>query len=538
MANFASVNFASVSEFLLFGFAAIFALGLISHWLAWKFKLPALLLLLLFGFLAGPATGLLEPDVILGELLAPVMAISVGMMLFLSGFELPLQEFQRHRSLLARLVGTGAAVAFLLGIIFAKWTLHLPLSLAALVSAICLLSGPSVIVPLLRESPLKGNLGSIIRWEGAALEVVGTVLSLLVFEVAYGLASTAGVFPAIINISLTLFFGIGIGALTAFLIILTARSTYFPDSLKGGLSIGLLLIGFALSFRAVPQAGLLVALSSGIILGNQRAVAVQRYFEFGDTLRIPLFSALFIVLAARVSFEGIGELSASTLLFNISLFLIVRPVSVMFATMKSELSFKERLFLGCFAPRGAIAAAIGSLFALDLLDLGFSEAERVVPIVFLSIILSVGVYGMLTPFLSRLLDVAELIPRGILILGAHDWARNLAQVLMQSGYRVLIVDSNHYNVAAARREGLQARCENIFLDHTLDEVVLDGIKHFLALTSNNEVNALASLHFAELFGPSEVYQLASSEQTSGDVSIEPARARRYRNQILFDKNQI
>jgi hypothetical protein len=149
------------------------------------------------------------------------------------------------------------------------------------------------------------------------------------------------------------------------------------------------------------------------------------------------------------------------------------------------------------------------------------------------------VYGLGAPLISRLLDTAELIPRGVLILGAQDWARDIARILIQSGYRVLIVDSNHYNVAAARREGLPARCENIFLDHTLDEVVLDGLKHFLALTSNYEVNALASLHFAELFGANEVYQLASNQHLIADAqnskSRQPARARKYQNQILFEK---
>ena len=537
-------NFASISEFLLFGFAAIFALGIIAHWLAWKFKLPALLLLLIFGFIAGPVTGLLEPDVLLGDLLAPVITLSIGMMLFISGFELQLVEFQRYRNTLLRLLTISSGIALVLGAIAAKYTLGLPYSLATLISAICLLSGPSVVLPLLRETPLKGSLGSIVRWEGALLEVFGTVLALLVFEVTYGFTVSTSPIVALGNILLTTLIGGGIGLTMAGLIVLTARSVVFPDALKGGVSIGILLAGYALSFRFMPESGLLAALTAGIILGNQRFVTLQRYFEFGDTLKIPLYSALFVILASRVSVEGLSELSSGTISFNILLIFLVRPISVLLSTIGGELSLRERLFLSFFAPRGAIAAAVVSLFALDLLDVGFPQAERIVPIIFLSIIASVAVYGLGAPIISRLLEVSELIPRGVLILGAQDWAREIARVLIQSGFRVLIVDSNHYNVAAARREGLPARCENIFLDHTLDEVVLDGLKQFLALTSNNEVNALASLHFAELFGASEVYQLSSSEQPLQDIQSQeiqlkarqPIRTRKYQNQVLFEQD--
>jgi NhaP-type Na+/H+ or K+/H+ antiporter len=367
-------NFISISEFLLFGFAAIFALGIIAHWLAWKFKLPALLLLLIFGFLAGPATHILEPDVLFGELLAPVVTLSVGMMLFIAGFELHLNEFERYRNTLLRLLIVGTATALVLGAVLAKSTLGLPFSLAALLSAICLLSGPSVVLPLLRETPLKGSLGSVVRWEGALLEVIGTVLALLIFEVTYGLTVSTSMFMAFWNILLTIVVGGGIGILTAAVIILTARSSYFPDSLKGGISIGILLSGYALSFKFVPESGLLAALTAGIILGNQSWVSLQRYFEFGDTLRIPLYSALFVILAARISMEGLSEISGGAILFNLGLIFLVRPVSIFVSTFRSELTFKEKLFLSFFAPRGAVAAAIASLFALDLLDVGFPQA--------------------------------------------------------------------------------------------------------------------------------------------------------------------
>jgi len=522
--------FERLTEFHLLRFAAIFALGLAAQWVAWRFRIPALLNLLVAGFLAGPVTGLLDPDILFNDLLSPVIALSVGCILFTAAAELQLSELRRGPKVLFRLVFVGALVTFVGAAIAAKFITDVNASVAALLGAIAILSGPTVIIPLLRETPLKGNLGALVRWEGSCLEGVGTVIALITFQIAYGLAKTDSRFDAIWNVAKTLLVGGGFGAFSALLVVGTVRALQIPDMLKGGVCLAILLAGFALSYLFVPESGLLTAVVAGLILGNQRLVSVQRYLEFGDLLRIPLFSALFVILAARVSVSALGEFSREGLLFILVLVFIVRPLSVFAGTIGSDVTARERLFLSFFAPRGAAAAALASLFALDLLDLGYPGAERIVPLTFLIIIVTVGVYGLSAPIVARLLDLAELTPRGVLILGAHDWAREVAKALMQAGLRVLIVDSNQYNILAARRDGIPARCENIFLDHSLDEVVLDGIKHFLALTSNTEVNTLASLHFAELFGAGEVYQLAGQERAPTQL---PTRSRRYQNQVLF-----
>jgi len=519
-----------LTKFHLVRFAAILVLGLAAQWVAWRFRIPSLLLLILIGFLAGPVTHYLEPDVLLGELLTPVIALSVGLILFQSSLELQVHELRRNSTALSRLIFIGAPLALIGGGVAANRFLDVSPSIAALIGAIAVISGPTVIIPLLRETPLKGNLGTLLRWEGSALEAIGSLFALFAFQVTYSLAESESTTLALWSIGKTLIVGISLGGGAALMVLSTIRSMQIPDSLKGGLSISWLLAGFSLSYMFVPECGLLTAIVSGLLLGNQRLVSLQRYLEFGEVLRIPLFSAFFIILAARISTDGLSEFSASGALFVLSLILIVRPLAIFLATIGSDLSFKEKLFAGFFAPRGTVAAAVASLFALNLIDLGYADAERIVPITFLLIIATVGFYGLGAPLIARLLDVAELTPRGILILGAHDWARDLAKSLMQAGLRVLVVDSNHYNILAARRDGLPARCENIFLDHSLDEVVLDGIKHFIALTSNNEVNTLASLHFAELFGPGEVYQLASIDRAPTEL---PSRTRRYQNQILF-----
>lgn len=520
-----------LTKFHLLRFAAVFLMGLGAQWLAWRFRIPSLLLLIIIGFVAGPVTHYLEPDVLLGELLTPVIALSVGLILFQSSLELQLLELRKSSTALLRLVVIGAPLGFFGGAVAAHYILGVTPSVAALIGAISIISGPAVIVPLLRETPLKGSLGAIVRWEGSALEVLGSVIALLAFQATYSLAESDSL--SLWSLLLTLLCGVILGTISALGVLSIIRSMQIPDSLKGGLAIGVILLGFSASYIFVPESGILTAVVIGLILGNQRLVSFQRYLEFGEVLRVPLYSAFFIILAARLSIDGLKEFSFEGALFVAALILVVRPIAVIIATIGTEISFNEKLFIGLFAPRGAVAAAVASLFALNLLDIGYTDAERIVPITFILVILSVGIYGIGSPIFARVLKVAEDASRGVLLLGAHDWARDIAAALMRAGLRVLVVDSNHYNILAARKEGIPARGENIFIDRSLDEVVLDGIKHFLALTSNDEVNTLASLHFAELFGPGEVYQLASDIQGPTEL---PSRTKRYRNQLLFSQD--
>jgi NhaP-type Na+/H+ or K+/H+ antiporter len=517
-----------LTKFHLLRFAAVFLLGLGAQWLAWRFRIPSLLLLIIIGFIAGPVTHYLEPDVLLGELLTPVIAISVGLILFQSSLELQLLELRKSSRALLRLILLGAPLGFCGSALAAHYILGVTPSVAALIGAISITSGPTVIIPLLRETPLKGSLGTIVRWEGSALEVLGSVIALLAFQATYSLAEngTLSIWPLL----LTLIVGTVLGGASAFGVLSVIRSMQIPDSLKGGISVGIILLGFSASYIFIPESGILTAVVIGLVLGNQRIVSFQRYLEFGEVLRAPLYSAFFIILAARLSIDGLREFSFAGVMFVAALILVVRPLAVVLSTVGTEITFREKLFIGLFAPRGAVAAAVASLFALNLLDIGYTDAERIVPITFILIILSVSIYGIGAPLVARALKLAEDTPRGVLLLGAHDWAREIAAALMKAGLRVLVVDSNHYNILAARKEGIPARGENIFIDRSLDEVVLDGIKHFLAMTSNDEVNTLASLHFAELFGPGEVYQLSSNIQSPTEL---PSRTKRYRNQLLF-----
>lgn len=510
-----------MTEFLLSGIAKIAVLGVFAQWLAWRFRLPSILLYLIFGFLAGAVFQLLNPDVLFGEFLSPIVELCVAIILFEGGLALNLQDFKRAGLAVRGLVTLGAAITCAASAVLAHTVLQLNLELSLLLGAIIVMSGPSVIIPLLAEFPLRRQLGAIVRWEGIVVEPIGVLLSVVAFS---GVITYKSDVLPIQSIAEVVIIGSASGFLAAFLLLSLLRSRQVPDTLRNPISLMLMICAFTVANYFKTNSGLLAVTILGIILANQRLINVSKIIEFKETLRVILIPGLFIIFAARLDTAALDELNRGGFLFLALLILVIRPLSVFLSTVRSGLETREKIFLSFLAPRGLVPAALSSLFALDLLDNGFPESERLVPITFLVIIGTVAIYGLCSPLVGRLLGVSETSAHGILVLGAHDWAREIARSLQNAGFRVLMIDTNQYNILAARRDGLPARTGNVFLDHALDEVILDGFGCLLSLTSNNEVNTLACLHFSEIFGVHSVYQLGAEG---------PESDRRIMQKVLF-----
>jgi hypothetical protein len=228
-----------------------------------------------------------------------------------------------------------------------------------------------------------------------------------------------------------------------------------------------------------------------------------------------IISSIFIILSARLNVSDLERLGVGDFVFLAVLMLVVRPVAVAASTLGSKLTSQERNFLACMAPRGIVAAAISSLFAERLVEFGYEQADRLVPVTFLVIIGTVTVYGLAAFPLARRLGLAESNPQGVLLVGAHAWARAIARALKERGLRVVVVDSNRANISAARLDGLTGFYGGIHSERILDQIDLYGISHLLALTSNDEANSLAAVHFSEVFGRKNVYQLPPGDAEAG-----------------------
>jgi len=499
-----------LNEEILLGLASVVALGISAQWLAWRTKLPAILMLLLFGIIAGPVTGLIRPDHLMGSLLQPFVSISVAIILFEGGLSLSMSEFRKIGGVVIKLITIGILITWALSAAAAYYFLDLGIEIAVLFGAILIVTGPTVIIPLLRQVHPTEKASSIIKWEGIVNDPIGAMMAVLVFEIiiAGGFENMSG--RAGLVIITTIVDGSFFGALGAGIMYLMLKKHWIPDYLQNPITLATVISVFTLSNLLQHESGLLAVTVMGLLLANQKTVRVKHIVEFKENLQVLLISTLFILLASRLKIEDLAYFNANSIMFLAALFFVVRPASIYLATIKSNLNFKEKTFIAWMAPRGIVAAAISAMFALRLEQEGFAEAGQLVPYTFIVIIATVTIYGLSAKPVAKLLGVAKPEPHGVLFLGAHSWGRNLAMTLQDLGFKVLVADSNWDNITVARKSGLATYYGNILSEYAVDDIDLDGIGILMALTPNDEVNALASLRFSEVFGTSSVFQLAQS----------------------------
>ncbi len=521
----------TVTQSLLIAVASIITLGIAAEWLAWRIHLPSILVLLVFGFLAGPVSGFLDPDAMLGELLFPIVSISVAVILFEGGASLRLRELREIGGVVRNLVTIGALLAWVLGTAAACLLLELDLPLAALLGAVLVVTGPTVIVPLLRHVRPDPQVGRTLKWEGILIDPIGAVLAVLVFEAVLAGGVEAATEVAVQGLLKTIAIGVTFAALGIGLLIVLMDRQWVPDFLQSPLSLMVVVAAFAASNVLQPESGLLTATLMGVALANQKTVDVKHIIEFKENLRVLLISSLFILLAARLKLDDLSGLGLAHLGFLAALMLIVRPAIVAAATLRSTLNWRARALIAWIAPRGIVAAAVASLFALELAEAGYAGAEMLVSITFMVIIGTVVIYGLSAAPLARLLKVAQPDPQGILIVGAHPWARAIASELKDVGIAVRLVDTNYANIAEARMEGLPVYYGSALTEIALDAIELQGIGRLLALTSNDEVNSLTALHFSEIFGRDSVYQLPPEQLARASKQVV---SRSLRGRFLFD----
>jgi len=522
--------------------AAVVALGLAAQWLAWRFRLPSILLLLAFGFAFGGLgeliaeqwsdaawvqeiagdDGIFDPDHLIGrELLFPFVSLSVAVILFEGGLTLKLGELTSSGPSVFRLVTGGALVTWILVSLAAYFALGFDPGLAALAGGILVVTGPTVIGPLLRHIRPTGRVASVAKWEGIVIDPIGAVLAVLVFEVITAGSVEAATSTAVGGLVMTIVAGGLTGLAGAVVVILFLKRYLVPDYLHNLFILATVLSAFAVSNLIQHESGLVAVTLLGVILANQKYVTIGHIMEFKENLQVLLISALFIILAARLRMDDLLALGWGGLVFLAVVLFVVRPLAVFLCMFGSSTNWRERLFLSFMAPRGIVAAAVASVFTLQLIDPHHNvpaeiaaQAALLGPLTFLVIIGSVVFYGLTAGPVARWLNLAIANPQGVLIAGAEPWVQPIAAALQQSGIHVVLVDTNYENCSRARMSDLTAYCASVVSEYVVEELDLSGIGHMMALTPNDSVNALAVREFAHRLGRSNVYHLASRDAGS------------------------
>ena len=523
-----------MTESILIGITSIIFFGVGAQWAGWKFKLPAILLLLLSGLLAGPILGLVKPDQLMGDLLTPFINISVAIILFEGGLSLKFSELKNVGGAIGNLVSIGVLLTWVLTSVSAYFFFGFGWELAVLLGAILIVTGPTVIVPLLRQVRPSGQVGSILKWEGIVIDPIGAMIAVLVYEVILTSGFSEATSLAFMSIFKTILFGSALGLAGAGVLYVLLKKHLLPDFLQNPVSLMIVVLIFTISDIFQHESGLWATTLMGVVLANQKAARIHHIIEFKENIRLLLLSALFILLAARVELSNLlGNLNLKMLAFLAILIFVIRPVAVYLSTIFSPLNWKEKLFLCWMAPRGVVAASISSIFAISLVQNGFPEANQLIPIVFITIICTVAVYGLTAPWVAKKLGVAKPVPNGFLIIGAHDWAIDMAKELEKHDVKVTIADSNWNNISNAKSRDLETFHGDVLSEYALDRLDLDGIGKLLSVTPNDEVNALAVIRFSDLFDRSRVYKLPPSIKKGSDSNEDGVLQT---GRILFDEN--
>ncbi|MCO7208124.1 sodium:proton antiporter [Pseudoalteromonas sp. CnMc7-37] len=518
--------------------SAIFIAGIalcsvLAQWIAWAFRVPAILFLLLTGLILGPFSGVLEPDALLGDLLFPVVSLSVAVILFEGSLTLHFRELKGIGKVVRNLCSIGMITTCLVISLSAYWILELNWRVAAVLGAVLVVTGPTVIAPLLNSMRPNQDIDRILRWEGIVIDPIGALFAVLVFEAVMLVGQGEVLSHTIIALFKTLGVGLTIGVVAGWLTTLLIRREWLPFELHKFGILALVLISFTVSNHLSHESGLLAVTVFGIWLANQDELEIDSVLEFKEDLSMILISSLFILLAARLQLSDLMMLHSDVFIFLAIVLFVARPACIAISTFKTDLPLKSRLVLAWIAPRGIVAAAVGSVFALSMVEAGIADAEKIVPLIFTVIIVTVVLQSLTATPLAKLLKVRQPAPNTILIIGANHVARAIACGLKDQNIPVHLSDPAWENCKMARMDGLPCYYGNPQSEHAERYLPLTTIRSVLALSPNRHHNALGVQYFSHLLDEKDVFSLRSS---TNHAKANKDSATFLSRQILFGDN--
>jgi NhaP-type Na+/H+ or K+/H+ antiporter len=515
--------------------ASILILGIFAQWLSWRIRVPAILPLILIGLLVGPLSTLWSADGLKwiqpifdgqrgffpGESLFWFDSLAIGVILFEGGLTLKRKELKGVGPVIVRLISIGSIITFFGAGLAAKFLLDLSWSLSFLFGALIIVTGPTVIAPILRNVPLTRNISTVLKWEGILIDPIGALVAVLVFEFiisggSEGANFTAHAFQQFFVIILS---GLSLGVIGAYALYQLIKRELIPKYLLSVFTLAWVLGLFVLSDFIAHESGLLTVVIMGLVMGNLDIPRFQEILSFKESLSVLLISILFILLAANINMEDLRILGNWKIyvLFGIVI-LVLRPLGVFLSTMRSNLSTREKIYISTIAPRGIVAAGIASLFGIALVSAQVADARLLTPLVFFIVLATVLLTSLSARVFAKALGVTLSASNGVLFIGANKAARIIASYLKKNGRHVVLVDANRVNVSEAKKIGLEAFVSNIFLDDLSEEFDLLDMGFLVAMTASSDVNTYAIKKFKSTFGENGTFRLLSSAelQQSGE----------------------
>ncbi|MBG1244207.1 cation:proton antiporter [Nostoc sp. NZL] len=477
--------------------------GISAQVLAAYFRIPSIVLLLLLGILFGSdGIGLLHPH-LLGTGLEVIVALATAIILFEGGLNLDLRELGRVSVSLQLLVTLGTLITLLGGSMAAHWLGEFPWNIAFLYASIVVVTGPTVVGPLLKQINVDRQVATLLEGEGVLIDPVGAILAFVVLDTI--LNGDADPINAIVGLLMRLGVGAAIGGAGGYLMsLIFKRASFLSFELKNLVVLAILWSLFTLSQMIRSESGVMTTVVAGAVFANSSVPEERLLRSFKGQLTILSVSVLFILLAADLSIASVFALGWGSLFTVLVLMFVVRPINILLCTWNSDLNWRQKLFLSWVAPRGIVAASVASFFAISLTQRGINGGDSIKALVFLTIIMTVVCQGLTAGWVAKLLQITSKDVTGAVIVGCNPLSLLIARFFQEREENVVMIDTDPQCLVQAEAQNLRVIASSALDAAVLEEAGLASMGTFLAMTSNGEVNFVLAQRAAEEFKPPRV----------------------------------
>jgi NhaP-type Na+/H+ or K+/H+ antiporter len=485
----------------------IVLVGMLGQWISWILKIPVVIILLLSGFVAGPVVGLIDPNLALGEeLIHTIVELCVALILFDGAMQLKISEFKEVSSGLKRILSAGVVIHFILISFAAHYIMDFSLGFSALMGGILIVTGPTVIIPALREAKLNKRIGRFLKWEGILTDPVGAIIAVVIYD-AIVLSKTNDMSHLLLAILKILLVSFGFSYAVKKALTLSLQKKLLPEYLQVPIITSLVICSFVLSNEIQKGSGLLTVTILGMLIGNSKIDILIHLRTFKEHITTMSISFVFILIAASVPLEVLKKISMNHVIFILLVSFVLRLVAILLSTINSRMSFKEKILVGSYGPRGIVAASVAAVISSEMMKDGIEGSEFILPIIFLIILTTVITHGLFLRPLTKLLGLTEESNKGVVFIGTMPWVIDLAEKLKKLGVPVLITSASWYKLAPARKRGIP-----IYYGQLLDAVETDSFdisnySSLVAMSANDSFNLLACEKVGKYLGPKNVFHL-------------------------------
>ncbi|TDL33034.1 sodium:proton antiporter [Jeotgalibacillus sp. S-D1] len=503
---------------LLFTVMLVVFLGILSQWVSWRVRLPAIVVMSVAGIVVGPVLGIINPEQEFGDLYGPIISMAVAIILFEGSLQLDFREIRDLGKPVMRIVTIGAFIAWVLGSLAAHYVAGLSLPVAFVIGGLFIVTGPTVILPLLRQAKLKPRPAKILKWEGIVVDPFGVLLALFAFHIILFFVDEKVTFMTLLLFFAAAIFATIFGWVCGKGMGWMFEKGYIPEFLKSPVLFAVVLLCFAIADEVMHETGLLSVTAMGITMANMHISSMKDMRHFKENISVLLISTIFIMLTASLQIETLFEIFNPAIIGYVLLMLFfVRPLSIWLSTIGTDLAWQEKALVGWIAPRGIVALTVSGYFASVLIGTGFEDAELLTALTFALVFATVCAHGFSIGWVARKLKLANDEGPGVMVVGGNPFTRALVAVLVEMKIPAVLIDSSWRNVAAARQNGLPTFHGEVLSEQTEYQLDMTPYETIIAASQSDSYNSLVCSTFTPSFGRKHLFQVSTEKKQDADL---------------------